>query len=66
MKLEVSQISLVYYPPYNLSSSERKALQELKCDTDLMIDKADKGSTIVVQSRADYIKDASHHLDDPA
>ena len=44
---------------------ERKALRELKCNTDLVINEADKGSTIVVQNRTDYIKDALEHLNDP-
>ena len=65
MKVEISQIPVVENPPHNLSPSERKALRELKCDTDLIINKADKGSTIVVQNRADYTKDALQHLNDP-
>ena len=65
MKLEISQIPVVDNLPPNLSPSERKALRELKCNTDLVINQADKGSTIVVQNRADYIKDALQHLNDP-
>lgn len=51
--------------PHYLSPSEHKALQELKCNTDLIINKVGKGSTIVVQNMADYIKDALQHLNDP-
>ena len=51
--------------PPNLSRGERKALRELICDKDLIINKADKGSTIVVQNRADYIKTALEQLNDP-
>ena len=65
MKLEISQISTTDNTPYNLSPGERKALRELKCNTDLIINKADKGSTIVVQNRANHIIDASEHLNDP-
>jgi len=65
MKLEISQISTTDNTPHNLSPGERKVLRELKCNTDLIIFKADKGSTIVVQNRANYIKDASEHLNDP-
>ena len=45
--------------------SERKALREFKCNSDLVINKADKGSTIVVQDRSDYIHNALEHLNDP-
>jgi len=65
MKLKISRIPTTDKIPYNLSSEERKALRELKCNTDLVLNKADKGSTIVVQNKADYIKDALEHLDDP-
>ena len=64
MKVEISQIPIIDNPPHNLCSSECKTLQELKCNTDLIINKADKGSTIVVQNKADYIKDALQHLND--
>ena len=37
----------------------------MKGFTDLVINKTDKGSTIVVQNRTDYIKDAYEHLNDP-
>ena len=65
MKIEISQIPTTDNLPHNLSRSELKALRELKCDKDLIINKADKGSTIVVQHRADYIKAALEHLNDP-
>ena len=56
MKIEISQIPITDNIPPNLSGGERKALQEIICDRDLIINKADKGSTIIVQNRADYIK----------
>ena len=65
MKVEISQIPITDNLPHNLSPSERKALRELKCNKDLIINKADKGSTIVVQNKADYILDALQHLNDP-
>lgn len=66
-KVEISEISITDNLPHYiyLSPSERKALQELKCNTDLIINKVGKGSTIVVQNMADYIKDALQHLNDP-
>lgn len=65
MKIKISEISTTDNIPKNLSPSERKALRELKSNTDLVINKADKGSTIVVQNRADYTKNAFEHLNDP-
>ena len=65
MKIEISQIPITDNIPPNLSRGERKALQELICEKDLIINKADKGSTIVVQNRADYIKTALEQLNDP-
>ena len=65
MKIEISQIPITDNLPPNLSRSERKALRELKCDKHLIKNKADKGSTIVVQNRTDYIKAALQHLNDP-
>ena len=65
-KVEISEIPITDNLPHYLSPSERKALQELKCNTDLIINKAGKGSTIVVQNKADYIKDALQHLNDPS
>ena len=65
MKVEISNIPTTVNIPHNLSQKERKALRELICDKDLIINKADKGSTIVVQNRADYIHTALEHLDDP-
>ena len=65
MKIEISEISTTDNIPHNLSPKECKALRELKGNTDLVINKADKGSTIVVQKRTDYIKLALEHLNDP-
>ena len=65
IKLEISRIPTADKIPYNLSKEERKALMELKGFTDLVINKADKGSTIVVQNRTDYTKDAYEHLNNP-
>ena len=54
-KVEITQIPITDKTPHNLSRSERKALRDLKCNSDLVINKADKGSTIVVQNKSDYI-----------
>ena len=65
IKIEISQISTTDNLPPNLSMRECKALYELKCDKDLVINKADKVSTIVVQKRRNCIKTALEHLNDP-
>ena len=49
----------------NLTRKERIALKQLTTNRDLIINKADKGSTIVVRSTADYIKEGLEHLSDP-
>ena len=64
MKLEISCIPTTDKIPHNLSPEERRALRELKYNNDLVINKADKGSTIVVQNKTDYITDALEHLSD--
>ena len=57
-----SGISITDKIPHNLSFEKHKALKELKYNTNLVINKADKGSTIIVQNRTDY---AFEHLNDP-
>ena len=46
----------------NLTSKERKALYDLKNDKNIIIKGADKGSTVVVWDREDYIKEAEKQL----
>lgn len=48
----------------NLTREQRVALNNLK-HNNIIINKADKGSTIVVQDKLDYIKDDLSHLNDP-
>ena len=48
----------------NLSLEERKALSELKGNNDIVIKKADKGSSIVVMNIEDYVKEAERQLSD--
>ena len=65
MKVEISNIQTTDNISHNLSRNERRALRELISDKDLVINKADKGYTIVVQNRANYIQTAPEHLNDP-
>ena len=46
----------------NLSSDEWKAIRSLADDRSIVIKKADKGSTVAVWDRVDYIKEAQKHL----
>ena len=46
----------------NLSTHERKILNSLKKRTDIIIKKADKGDTIVVETTDNYIQDGLAHL----
>ena len=48
----------------NLTRKERQALNQLINNPMLIINKADKGSTIVVQDRSEYIAEAMKHLND--
>ena len=50
---------------HNLARAERLALKELTTNQSLIINKADKGSTIVVRHRNDYVRDGLEHLSDP-
>ena len=50
----------------NLTRKERIALKELMTNPHIIINKADKGSTIVVEDRQEYIRNAMVHLNDPA
>ena len=43
-------------PPFNLSKGEFESLCKLKNENDLVIQKADKGSTIVILDKASYLK----------
>ena len=43
----------------NLSASELAALQDLRCDRNIVIEGADKGSAVVVWDREDYLEEAN-------
>ena len=48
----------------NLSSSEQLSLKQLKCDRNIVIKEADKGSRVALWDRGDYISEANPQLDD--
>ena len=49
---------------HNLSKEERLSLNSLKSKGEIVIKKADKGSSIVVMNRSDYISEAERQLSD--
>ena len=49
----------------NLTRKERLALRDLINIPQIAINKADKGSTIVVENRDEYIRNTMLHLNDP-
>ena len=64
MKVEISDLEQHPTLKHNLSRKERLTLKELTLNHDLIINKADKGSTIVVRDRNDYIEQGIGHLSD--
>jgi len=67
MRLDISKLPLdntKLKKHNNLTRKERIALKELSTNHQLIINKADKGSTIVVRHRIDYIHKGLIHLSD--
>ena len=60
----ISNLSYEQNPGTNLTIAERRALTKLKEDNALIINKADKGSTIVIQNHKDYALAGFSHLND--
>ena len=48
----------------NLTRNDRLALKELTSNNDIIINKANKGSTIAVRNKTDYIQEGLKHLSD--
>ncbi len=49
-------------PISNITSSEHRALRDLKSNNDIVVKKADKGGAIVVLNRSDYIEECHRQL----
>lgn len=64
IKLETSKLEQHATTQHNLTRKERLALKELASNHNLIINKADKGSTIVIRHRHDYIAEGLEHLSD--
>ena len=60
----ITNLTFEQHPGTNLSVAERKALRQIMDDNALIINKADKGSTIVVQNHKDYAFAGFKHLND--
>lgn len=63
VKLQLAEMEIVK-PKQNLSRKERKALNELKQNTEIKLKKADKGSTTVVMDKNDKIQEGQIQIDD--
>ena len=59
-KLELA--NLTFKKQHNLSKSENTALRRLKGNDNIIIRKADKGNTIVILNRKDYIEEGFRQL----
>ena len=49
----------------NLTRKERQSIKNLATNPNIVINKADKGSTIVVEDREEYVSNAMEHLNNP-
>ena len=59
---EITKLELQTFKQ-NISANERKAIQELKGNKEIVIKKADKCSNIVIMNKTDYIKEAEFQLE---
>ena len=51
--------------PENITLGERKGLKDLSRNDKIVIKKADKGSSIVIMDREDYVKEGLSQLENP-
>ena len=63
VKFELASIKL-NRPKDNLSQGERKALKELSRDKNIVIKKADKGTTTVIMNRTDKLNEGQVQIYD--
>ena len=65
MKEEIDKtLQMPLKPRDNLTYKQRQALRKLMIDDTIIINKADKGSTIVIQDRDTYTQRGLDHLKD--
>lgn len=63
VKVQLAEIELIK-PRNNLPFKERKALRELRSNSEIIIKKADKGTTTVIMNKTDKIQEGQVQLDD--
>lgn len=63
VKAQLAEIELIK-PRNNLPFRERKALRELRSNSEIIIKKADKGTTTVIMNKADKLQEGQVQLDD--
>ena len=63
-RCELAQLKNNTTIKHNLTRKERITLKQLTTNHNLIINRADKGSTIVVRNREDYIREGLEHLSD--
>ena len=61
---DLSDLDIDISVDQNLTREERNALKELRDNDNIIIKKADKGSSIVVMNKDDYVKEAERQLSD--
>ena len=64
VKQEVSELSLADKAKENPTYKERQALKELKNNSDIIINKSDKSTNVVIQDKSTYIREGLDHLND--
>ena len=65
MKYKIMKVNYVQGRTDNLSYKQRRALTDLTTNPNIVINKADKGSTVVILNKTNYITDGNSHLDNP-
>ena len=63
VRVQLAEIELIK-PRNNLPFKERKALRELRSNSDIIITKTDKGTATVIMNKTDKIQESQVQLDD--
>ena len=64
MKIQPSELQIQPSILKNLTRAQPTALRNLCKNNNIIINKADKGSPIVIRNRSDYITEGQNHLND--
>ena len=63
VRVQLAEIELIK-PRNNLPFKERKALRELRSNSEIIIKKTDKGTAMVIMNKTDKIQEGQVQLDD--